>query len=231
MCGRYTNTLGPEEIVRHFRIEVPGEAGTRRFNVAPTEDVMAIVAPDGQPQIRLLRWGLHPAWARNPPRTGASLINARMETVASKPSFRELIPHSSHRALQIADGYFEWLKQERRGLPSRPIFFQVDCGIPFAFAALWKSERIDGRLIESCTTLTCDSSPNRVASAIHDRMPVILADSSTQRAWLDRRLGAQEALALCGALPTGRISATPANPALNRTGGRDGPELLVMPVA
>jgi len=225
MCGRYTNTLGPEEIVRHFRVELSSESGTGRFNIAPTEEVLTIVAPDGPPEARLLRWGLHSTWMREG-RQRSPLINARMETVASKPSFRDLIPGSSHRALQLADGYFEWLAPERRGMASRPFFFQVDGGIPFAFAALWSSTEIDGGTVASCVTLTCDAAPNHLASAIHARMPVILADQASQRAWLDRSLGAAQALALCGALPSERISVTAANPAVNRTGGREGPELL-----
>jgi putative SOS response-associated peptidase YedK len=226
MCGRYTNTLGPEEIVKHFRVELPGESGTGRFNIAPTEEVLAVVSPYGQPQARLLHWGLRPAWARG---GGPGLINARMETVRSKPSFRWLIPSSSHRALQIADGYFEWLAPEQRGKASRPFFFQVDGGIPFAFAALWCMGEIAGRAIESCVTLTCDSAPNHIASTIHDRMPVILADCGAQRAWLDSRLGASEVLELCEPLPSERLSVRPINPAVNRTGGVEGPELLVAP--
>ncbi len=77
--------------------------------------------------------------------------------------------------------------------------------------------------------LTCDSAPNRVVSAIHNRMPVILADPDAQRAWLSSALGAEEALSLCGALPADRVSSRPANPAVNRVGGVEGPELLVAP--
>ena len=78
--------------------------------------------------------------------------------------------------------------------------------------------------------LTCDSAPNRVAAAIHDRMPVVLADRAAQQAWLDPALDAEEALALCSALPESRLSATPANPALNKAGdAAEGPELLLAP--
>ncbi len=74
------------------------------------------------------------------------MINARIETVASKPAFRGLIPKASRRALQLADGYFEWLKPEKRSEPRQPFYFQVDGGIPFAFAALWTPAKIDGRV-------------------------------------------------------------------------------------
>jgi putative SOS response-associated peptidase YedK len=232
MCGRYTNTAGPEELNDRFKVPIESDAGTRRFNVAPTEEVLAIVAPKGAPQARLLRWGLVPTWAKDV-KSSAKMINARMETVATTPAYRNLIPKGSRRALQIADGYFEWLKPEKRSQPRQPFYFQVDRGVPFAFASLWTPAKIDGQWIASCALLTCDAAPNRVAAGIHDRMPVILADADAQHAWLDPALGGEEALALCGPLPSSRLSARPANPAVNKAGELDaeGPELLVAPSA
>ncbi len=229
MCGRYTNTAGPEELNDRFHVPIVGDAGTRRYNVAPTEEVLAIVAPRGEPEARLLRWGLIPHWAEDL-KGGARMINARMESVTTRSAYRELIPKGSRRALQLADGYFEWLKPERRSEPRQPFHFQVDGGIPFAFAALWTPAKIEGEWIASMALLTCDSAPNPIAAAIHDRMPVILADRDAQRAWLDPDLGADEALALCGPLPAERLSARPANPAVNKAGGPvEGPELLRAP--
>jgi putative SOS response-associated peptidase YedK len=230
VCGRYTNTAGPEELNDRFRVPISSDAGTRRFNIAPTEEVLAIVAPHGEPEAHMLRWGLVPHWAKDL-KGAAKMINARMETIVSKPAFRDLIPKGSRRALQLADGYFEWLKPEKRSEPRQPFFFQVDGGIPFAFAALWTPAKIDGSWVQSVTLLTCDSAPNRVAAAIHGRMPVILADRDAQQAWLDPALGADDALALCGPLPASRLSAQPANPAVNKAGELDaeGPQLLVAP--
>ena len=238
MCGRYTNTAGPEELNDRFRVPIPFSEGTRRYNIAPTEQVLAIVAPKrersaGAHEARLLRWGLVPHWAEDL-KGSAKMINARVETVATRPAFRNLIPTSSRRALQLADGYFEWLKPERRSgagaAPRQPFFFQVDGGIPFAFAALWTPAKVQGEWIESVTLLTCDSAANSVAAPIHGRMPVILADADAQRAWLDPGLGAEDALALCGALESSRLSAGPANPAVNKAGGAvEGPELLSAP--
>jgi putative SOS response-associated peptidase YedK len=235
MCGRYTNTAGVQELNDRFRVPVNTDVGTRRFNVAPTEDVLAIVAPKGQEEARVLRWGLIPPWSKDL-KGGGKLINARMETVATKPAYRALIPKASRRALQIADGYFEWLKPERRGDrskigPRQPFYFQVDGGIPFAFAALWTPAKVQGEWVQSVSLLTCDAAPNSVAAGIHDRMPVILADRDVQRAWLDAALGAEEALELCAALPADRLSARPANPAVNKAGEAEleGPELLVAP--
>ena len=229
MCGRYTNTAGPEELNERFRVPIPSAQGTGRFNIAPTEEVLAIVAPKGEPHARMLRWGLVPHWSKDL-KGAARMINARMETVTTKPAYRELIPRASRRALQIADGYYEWLKPEKRSEPRQPFFFQVDGGIPFAFAALWTPAKIDGEWVASVALLTCNSAPNRVAAPVHDRMPVILADAEAQRAWLDPALGAEEALALCGALPTERLRAQAANPRVNKAGVEEGgAELLVAP--
>ena len=229
MCGRYTNTAGVEELNDRFKVPIASAAGTRRYNIAPTEEVLAIVAPKGEPEARLLRWGLIPSWATEA-RGAQKMINARMETVASSPAYRRLIPRGARRALQLADGYFEWLKPERRSEPRQPFHFQVDGGIPFAFAAVWTPAKVDGEWVHSVALLTCDARPNGVARAIHDRMPVILADANAQRAWLDPALDADEALALCGPLAESRLSATPANPALNKPGAaEEGPELLQAP--
>jgi putative SOS response-associated peptidase YedK len=232
VCGRYTNTVGPAELNERFRVPFAGDAGTRRFNIAPTEQVLTIVSPKGDPEARLLRWGLVPPWAKDL-KSSAKMINARMESVATTPAYRSLIPKSSRRALQLADGYFEWLKPEHRSQPRQPFFFQVDGGVPFAFASIWTQALIDGEWIASVSLLTCDSAPNRTAAAIHGRMPVILADADAQRAWLDPALGAQDALTLCGPLPASRLSARPANPAVNKAGDleAEGPELLLAPAS
>jgi putative SOS response-associated peptidase YedK len=230
VCGRYTNTMGPDEIGARFGVRIATDGGTHRYNIAPTEEVLAVVAPKGEREARLLRWGLVPSYATDL-KSSYKMINARMETVATNAAYRRLIPRAARRALQVADGYFEWLKPERRGEPRQPFYFQVDGGIPFAFAALWTPARLsDGEWVRSITLLTCDPDGNDVARAIHNRMPVILADADVQRAWLDARVGAEEALALCGPVAAERLSARPVNPAVNRVDlAREGPELLVAP--
>ncbi len=232
MCGRYTNTAGPEELNDRFHVPIGGTEGTHRYNVAPTEEVLAVVLDEDAPSKRraeLMRWGLVPSWSTE--MKGPLMINARLETVTEKAAYRRLIPRAARRALQLADGYYEWLKPERRGEPRQPFHFKVDGGVPFAFASLWTPAKVEGDWLHSITLLTCDSAPNRVAASIHDRMPVILADEEAQNAWLDPSAGAEEALALCGALPESRLSAHPANPAVNKVGDDvpEGPELLVAP--
>jgi putative SOS response-associated peptidase YedK len=234
MCGRYTNTAGVEELNARFEVPIASPVGTGRFNIAPTEDVLAIVAPKGEREARLLRWGLVPPWAESL-KTSHKMINARLETITTSAAYRRLITRGARRALQVADGYYEWLKPERHAARAadvvrQPFHFRVDGGIPFAFAAVWTPAKIDGEWIASVSLLTCDSAPNRVAAAIHDRMPVILADRDAQHAWLDDGVGAEEALALCGALPESRLTAHAANPLVNRPDPEiEGPELLVAP--
>ncbi len=105
MCGRYTNTAGVEELNEHFGVPLEGEAGTRRYNIAPTEEVLALVRRGGQEmRPRLLRWGLVPTWSTSVKGT-RSMINARIESVTSTPSYRSLVGRGDRRALQLADGW------------------------------------------------------------------------------------------------------------------------------
>jgi len=233
MCGRYTNTAGPEEISGRLDVRLPDARGTGRYNVAPTEEVLAVVAPRGEREARMLRWGLIPHWmgGKGSARNAYKMINARVETAASKPVYSELLASASHRALQVADGWFEWLKPERPRQPRQPFHYTVDDGIVFAFASLWTTARGEqGERIESVTLLTCDAGGNDVVRAVHDRMPVVLADPELQAAWLDPSVGAEEALALCGALGAERTRVRAANPAVNRPDVTlEGPDLLVAP--
>ncbi len=212
MCGRYSVVMDVDRLRAAFApFDLRLDAGLLRENIAPTQQVLTVVAPDGRPQAEAMRWGLVPPWAKDL-KGSARMFNARLETVTERPAFRSLIPKGTRRALVVADGWYEWLSAEQRGQPKQPFRFQVDGGAPFAFAGLWTPARIDGEWLRSVTLLTCDSSLNPVAAAIHDRMPVVLTGPQAYRAWLDSALGT-EVLELCGALPAERLSASPANPA------------------
>jgi len=227
MCGRYTNTRGPEEIERHFGLRIPGDVGTGRYNVAPTEEVLAIIAPHGEPEMRVLRWGLVPQWSAE---AGRSAYNARLEGIARNATYGRLIARPQRRALQVADGWYEWLKPEKPREPRQPFRFSVDGGALFAFAAIWTAARIaDEQWLRTVALLTCDAGPNPLAASIHHRMPVVLADRDAQQAWLDPGVGTDEALSLCGALPEARTAVLPANPAVNSVEAPEGPDLLVAP--
>lgn len=227
MCGRYTNTLSRGDLEEHFRTSIATDLGTRRYNIAPTEEILAFVrGQEGAPTARVLRWGLVPWWSKDT-KGAARMINARVETVASKAAFKDLVAGAAGRALIPADGWFEWLRAEDPRQPRQPFRFVVDGGGPFAFAGLWTRAKIDGEPIETASIITCSSRDNRVAASMHDRMPVVLPDRAAQAAWLSQEVDAAGAVALCGPLPTARLAAIPANPRVNKSGlEHEGPELL-----
>ena len=167
-----------------------------------------------------------PSWASDR-RGAAKLINARSETAARKPAFARLIATAARRGLLPADGFYEWLRPEQPRGPRVPFRFTQPDGAPFAFAGLWTPAKIDGEWIATATILT--TAANATVAPLHDRMPVILPDRDAELAWLSPELDAAGALALCGPLAPERLVATPANPAVNRAGIPEGPQLLDVP--
>lgn len=185
MCGRYA-LAGPapgEWSEQRLRTRFPGLGESvelrRRFNVAPTDAVACVTTTrEGEPRGELLRWGLVPHWAKDPG-LGAKMINARSETVAEKPAFRDAF--ARRRCLVIADGFYEW---ERRGPKARhPFHITRTDGRPFAFAGLWATWHGPGdELLRTCTIVT--TAANATMRELHDRMPVILP-AEAEDAWLD----------------------------------------------
>jgi putative SOS response-associated peptidase YedK len=235
VCGRYTNTVGPEEIGRQIGgplgVQIRETAGTGRYRINPTEDVLTIVARGGRPETRMLRWALVPTYATST-KTPYPYINAKSDGLREKGSYFGVAPDPAHRALILADGFYEWPKPEvekaTRKLKPPPMRFVVDGGRVFGFAGLWvTAPYVEGGPVESCTIITCDTSLNRIVAPIHDRMPVILTDPERMLAWLDPSVPAEEALTLCEALPAERISAKVASQAVNNVRLPEGPELLL----
>ncbi len=219
MCGRYTltTTVGPTVAARFDlteSLDAPETLG--RFNVCPTEDIL-VVTGGGQ---RVARWGLVPPWAKAVG-DGPLLINARSETVAEKKAFARLLVRPERRCLVVADGWYEWLRPEKKGEPRVPFHYRVDGGELFAFAGLWDVQKIAGEWVVSATLLT--GPPNEVAAHVHDRMPCVLGDRDAEAAWLD---GAETDV--LEVLASDRTSVAPANPAVNKA-GVEGPELLSVP--
>jgi putative SOS response-associated peptidase YedK len=228
MCGRYTLTtrIG-QDIADRFDVRDAASlepATLGRFNVCPTEQVAVVTA---EREARSLRWGLVPPWARELGK-GLNPINLRAETAATKQPFAKLLPDPGHRCLVLADGWYEWLKPERKGGARVPFRYTVDDGAPFAFAGLWDERRVDGERVGSVTLFTTRA--NAVAAPVHDRMPVILAGPDEEAAWLSGELDVPALTELLGALDAERTSAAPANPAVNKA-GVDGPELIEPPAA
>jgi putative SOS response-associated peptidase YedK len=179
MCGRFTLTTTPEEVAEHFGID-PMPPLPPRFNIAPGQPIATVTRPGAHARLELRLWGLIPAWAKDR-KLGNRLINARVETVAQRPSFREAFRR--RRCLVPADGFYEWAA--RAGGARQPVHIALPGRRCFAIAGLWESWRDpQGKSIESCTLLTTGSSPQ--LHALHDRMPVIL-DPADYAAWLDPR--------------------------------------------
>lgn len=188
MCGRYTlAATNPSLLWERFQVASDIEI-RRRFNVAPTDDVAAVTTDrDGAPRAAVLRWGLVPFWAKDP-KIGARMINARAETVAEKPAFRD--GFARRRCLILADGFYEWRPPDPGEATSRkqPFHISRTDGAPFAFAGVWATWRPKGadpdlEPLRSCSIIT--TTANELVADIHDRMPVILPSPQAERAWLD----------------------------------------------
>lgn len=178
MCGRYTLHTPARDWVERFGVQATLDLSPR-FNVAPGQEIPVIRESVQSRELTMLRWGLIPSWAKDPD-TGYRMINARAETVASKPAFR--VPFRRHRCLIPADGFYEW--QSHPG-GKRPYYIRRGDGQVFAFAGLWDHWKgADDEAIESCTILVTRA--NAVIEPIHDRMPVILAPED-YGLWLDVR--------------------------------------------
>ncbi|MDE0013734.1 MAG: SOS response-associated peptidase [Candidatus Poribacteria bacterium] len=178
MCGRFTLASDPEMLQQvFFDFEVPMNLSPR-YNISPTQDV-ASVPNTLEKQVEFFHWGLIPSWAKDP-KIGNRMINARSETLAEKPSFRNA--YKRRRCLVLADGYYEW-QQIPGSRVKQPVYIRLKSQKPFAVAGLWEvwqSKDMDEPL-KSCTIITCP--PNALLEEIHHRMPVILpADAYAQ--WL-----------------------------------------------
>jgi putative SOS response-associated peptidase YedK len=179
MCGRYTLTVDPSELMTRFELETADLQIAPRYNIAPTQTV-AVSYDESARTLSGARWGLVPSWAKDIA-IGYKMINARSETLNEKPSFRTLL--KKRRCLIYADGFYEWQRQpDGSKIPMR---FVVDDGKAFAFAGLWDIWKTpQGDWLRTCTIITC--APNSVAAPVHDRMPAILATRQAERDWLNK---------------------------------------------
>jgi putative SOS response-associated peptidase YedK len=165
MCGRYTLKTPANVLAEQFQIDEYPSSMNASYNIAPTQEVAAVIEGEGKRKLEMLHWGLIPSWADDPS-VGNRMINARGETVSTKPSFRKAF--RNHRCLVLADGFYEWQKTANG---KQPYYIRMEDGSPFAFAGLWESWQ-NGTEIRSATIITTDA--NDVVGPIHNRMPVIL---------------------------------------------------------
>ncbi len=220
MCGRFTLTVNPAELQDKFSAYNFPAMFAPRFNIAPTQPVLAI-PNDDKFTADFFIWGLIPMWAKDP-EIGNRLINARGETLAEKPSFRGSYRHK--RCLILADGFYEWKTFGNRKTKT-PYYIHMQDRKPFAIAGLWDHwESPDGSSIKSCTIIT--TTPNELMGAIHDRMPVILHPRDYAK-WLDPAPQTSENLQpLIKPFPADAMTAYPVSTLVNKA-TNDVPEMVV----
>ena len=217
MCGRYVRSSLPE--VFAARLGASGELDLRpSYNVAPSQPALiARTDPNGRRELAAVRWGLIPFWAKDP-KIGYKMTNARAETVATKPAYRQAF--RQRRCLIAADGFYEWQATEGG---KQPFLIRLKDGEPFVFAGLWERWEGEGRVIESCSIVVTEA--NERLREIHDRMPVILAPEAYDQ-WLKGESANVTALeSLLRAYPAKLMEAYPVSRAVNSP-RNDGPELI-----
>jgi putative SOS response-associated peptidase YedK len=222
MCGRFTLTTPVERLAEQF--ELTGERPEVRpsHNIAPGQQIAAIaVDSEGQRRLRRLHWGFVPRWSKDL-EIGNRMINARAETVAEKNSFKSAF--KKRRCLILADGFYEWQRNQSGSGPKQPYYIRLKTGMPYAFAGLWESwEGEDGtgnrRTIHSTTIITTEA--NELVGEIHHRMPVILPPES-YATWLDTSVQSpEELLPLLVPYPSEAMQAYPVSTRVNRPANDD----------
>ncbi len=221
MCGRFAFYSPSEATAALFGVDGALEVEPR-YNIAPTQFVAAIRNSEsgdeaGQREMVMLRWGLIPFWAKDPA-IGNRMINARAETVAEKPSYRNAFRH--RRCVVLADGFYEW---HREGSVKVPHFMSLKSGEPFALAGLWESwkDRDTGEALQTTTLIT--TAANDFMAPIHHRMPVILQSEGASE-W---RAGSNDMLDDV-ASRTPQLQAWPVSREVNNA--RNQGEQLILPV-
>jgi putative SOS response-associated peptidase YedK len=252
MCGRYASSRSPEDIVEEFEVLDPRleRAIEPSWNVAPTDEVYVVMERqtrneagerEGEPirQLRALRWGLVPSWAKDAG-IGSRMINARMETVAEKPAFRKAF--ASRRCIVPADGYYEWYDTQQaqqaqqaqrttaRGKARKqPFFITPQDGSILAMAGLyeiWRDRSVPedepGGFRWTCTVLTTEATD--ALGQIHDRMPLLVGRES-RSTWLDPRRTVEDLSALLTPAQQAGLTAYPVSTAVGNV-ANDGPQLV-----
>jgi len=210
----------PEQVAEQFGL-ASITALTPRYNIAPSQPVLAVGQDAaGNRKAALLRWGLVPHWAKEP-QSGYRMINARAESLWTKPAFRAAARH--RRCLIPADCFYEWRRQPTG--PKQPFCIRPQGDSLFAFAAIWErfEEQDTGRRIDSCAIVTTRA--NDAVAVLHDRMPVIIAPQDYDP-WLDHSLQEPQTLQrLLGPCPAAALRVYPVGPELNRP-ANDYPDLI-----
>ena len=222
MCGRYTLTVSLPDLVDVFDVPPPAFHYGPRYNIAPTQDAPVVAQDSRGRRMGLLHWGLVPSWAQDPG-MGGRLINARSETVAQKPAFRQAF--RGRRCLVPADGFYEWKEEGAPGgkASKRPYWIHRGAGELFAFAGLWERwAPPEGDPLHTFTILTAEAA--ETIRDIHPRMPLILHPSSWDR-WLHPETAPEELQGLLKPHVPEDLRAYPVSTVVNSP-RNDGPECI-----
>ncbi|GAA0920500.1 SOS response-associated peptidase [Nonomuraea longicatena] len=236
MCGRYASARKKHELLEEFEVELdpePDQELEPDYNVAPTKQVYAVLsrvpeeAKRAVRQLRVVKWGLVPVWAKDPS-IGSRMINARAETLAEKPAYKQAF--AKRRCLIPADGYFEWMPVEGDKKRKQPYFIHPEDGGVLAMAGLyefWKDRtRADDdplKWLVTCTVITTDAEDE--LGHIHDRMPMMI-ERERWAEWLDPTLTDTEtASGLLVPAQSGRLTAYAVSTEVNNV-RNNGPDLI-----
>ncbi|MBP1992756.1 SOS response-associated peptidase [Paenibacillus eucommiae] len=203
MCGRYTLIVTIEELMLRYLANLSNPQHIiPRYNIAPMQEIMAVIHDGERNRLGQMKWGLVPSWAKDA-KIGSKMINARAETILEKASFKQLV--SRKRCIIPADGFYEWKKEGNTKQPMRIVLKNESV---FSFAGLYDTWiNPEGHKVSTCTIIT--TTPNSLMQDIHERMPVILRQEAEQL-WLQRNnQNVQQLLELLQPYPADEMSAYP----------------------
>ena len=221
MCGRYTLLAEEVEVLNEFGINRPIEGYHPSYNIAPGQDVLAVIHDGTEKRAGYLRWGLVPSWAKDK-KIGYKMINARSETAHQKPSFKNLMARK--RCLIVADSFYEWKKEDKSKQPKR---IQVKNRRLFAFAGLWDKWEQENETLFTCTILTKEA--NHFMQNIHHRMPIILPKDKQDEWITPHKLVPQEAGQFVHQLEMDEMTAYDVDTYVNSAKNND--ETCIVPLA
>jgi putative SOS response-associated peptidase YedK len=211
MCGRFSLSIPIPDLIRYFRLSKWLEY-EKRYNIAPSQEIAVIRQTGDERELSMVHWGLVPHWAKDA-KIGYKMINARAETLAAKPPFRD--PFQHRRCIIPASGFYEWKKGARGREPY--YLFRRD-GAPLALAGLWErweNPANPGEGMESCVIVT--TTANRVVAPLHHRMPAILEREEID-AWFSHHQHTKDLLALLRPAAEGVLDLYPVSEFVNRPG-------------
>ena len=220
MCGRFALGATPEAVAELFSLPAVPVIPKPRYNIAPSQDV-AVVAlrRTGERALGMAKWGLVPGWA-NSPTEGTRPANARAETVATSPVFRD--PFRRKRCLVPVSGFYEWRPGPKPSSPRTPYHFRLRSGGPFALAGLWDVWGAGAEKLVTCCTITVP--PNAVVAPVHDRMPLVVPREHFDR-WLDPATPVARLLAMLVPYPAAEMEAVRVGRAVGNV-RNEGPGLI-----